>query len=159
MKVEQLMQRTVQTCRVDDTISRAAQLMWENDCGCIPVVDDEGHPIGIITDRDACMAAYTQGRPLSALRVHSAMARAVRTCRPGDMLAEAESIMRAAQVRRLPVVDADEVLIGILSLNDLAQELAREAGSERRELCDEEIAVTLRAVCTPRRPHELATAA
>lgn len=159
MKVEQLMQRTVQTCRPDDTINRAVQLMWEHDCGCIPVVDDAARPVGMITDRDACMAAYTQGRPLAALPVHLAMAKQVRSCRPGDTLVEAESVMKAAQVRRLPVVDADGVLVGILSLNDLAQQILREAGTARRELAGDEVAGTLSAVSMPRRTHELATAA
>ncbi|MCW5891237.1 MAG: CBS domain-containing protein [bacterium] len=159
MKVEQLMQRPVHTCRADDTINHAVQIMWEQDCGCIPVVDEERHPIGMITDRDACMAAYTQGRTLSSLPVGAAMARHVHACRTGDTLAEAERIMRLAQVRRLPVVDAANVLVGILSLNDLAQEVRREAGAARHELGCEEVADTLGAVCAPRRAHQLATAA
>ena len=158
MKVEQLMQRAVQTCHTDDTMNRAAQLMWEHDCGCIPVVDDENHPIGMLTDRDVCMAAYTQGTPLSAIRVRTAMARQLRTCRSGDTIGEAESIMRSAQVRRLPVVDAEGALIGILSLNDIAQERMREAGAGRAEVGDQEISTTLGAICAPRRNHELAAA-
>lgn len=158
MKVEQLMKRTVQTCRADDSLNRAVQLMWEQDCGCIPVVDDEGRPIGIVTDRDACMAAYTQGKPLWAMSVRIAMARHVHSCRPHDTLAEAESIMRAAQVRRLPVVDGNGVLVGMLSLNDLAQEVLRESGNGRRELPSEEVAGTLGVICTPRHSRQLAAA-
>lgn len=158
MKVEQLMQRTVQTCRADDTVNRAAQLMWEHDCGCIPVVDDQNHPIGMLTDRDICMAAYTQGKPLPAIHVRTAMARQLRTCRSGDTIGEAESIMRSVQVRRLPVVDSDGALIGILSLSDLVQERMREAGVGRAEVGDQEVSTTLGAICARRGHHELAAA-
>ena len=73
MKVEQLMSRDVKTCQATEMLNRAAQLMWENDCGCVPVVDEDGRAVGMITDRDVCMAAYTQGRLLDALPVASAM--------------------------------------------------------------------------------------
>ena len=82
MKVEQVMNRNVKTCRSSDSLDRAAQLMWENDCGCVPIVDDEGRGVGMVTDRDVCMAAYTQGGPLTHLRVEppwrATCARAVR---------------------------------------------------------------------------------
>ena len=160
MKVEQVMNRNVKTCLANDTLNRAAQLMWENDCGCVPVVDDDGRAVGMITDRDVCMAAYTQGGMLSHLRVGSAMAREVRSCRPMDTVAEAESIMRAAQVRRLPVVDAERHIVGLLSLNDIAREVARERGaSGKPELGSEDVAETLGAICIPREHRELSVAA
>ena len=160
MKVEQVMSRNVKTCRSTDTLNHAAQLMWESDCGCLPVVDDDGHAAGMITDRDICMAAYTQGGPLWSLRVAAAMPREPRTCRPADTVAEAESIMRAAQVRRLPVVDPEERVIGILSLNDVAREVAREGTrSGMPEVGSEEVAETLGAICALREHRELAVAA
>ena len=160
MKVEQVMSRNVKTCLPNDTLNRVAQLMWENDCGCVPVVDDDGRAVGIITDRDVCMAAYTQGGQLSRLCVGSAMAHEVRSCRPTDTVAEAESIMRAAQVRRLPVVDAERHIVGLLSLNDIAREVARERGaSGKPELGSEEVAETLGAICVPREHRELSVAA
>jgi CBS domain-containing protein len=160
MKVEQVMSRNVKTCVSHDTLNRAAQLMWENDYGCVPVVDDEGRAVGMITDRDVCMAAYTQGGLLSRLQVGSAMARDVRSCRPTDTVTEAESIMRAAQVRRLPVIDAESHVIGLLSLNDIARELARErATSASPEVGSEEVAETLGAICALREHRELAVAA
>jgi len=160
MKVEQLMSRTVRTCRATETLNRAAQLMWENDCGCVPVVDEDGRAVGIVTDRDACMAAYTQGGPLDALPVGSAMARDLRSCRATDTIVEAESIMRAAQVRRLPVVDEAGRLIGLLSLNDIAREAARGRGTRPKPaVVAEELAATLTAICSPRERREVDTAA
>jgi CBS domain-containing protein len=160
MKVEQLMSRTVRTCRRDETLNRAAQLMWETDCGCVPVVDEDGRPVGMITDRDVCMAAYTQGRPLDALPVASAMARDLRSCHATDTIVEAESIMRTAQVRRLPVVDAGGRLIGLLSLNDIVREGARVRGTRQKAaVVSDEIASTLAAICKPRERREVDTAA
>lgn len=146
MKVEQLMQRAVQTCRAYDSLNRAAQIMWENDCGCVPVVDDAGHAIGMVTDRDACMAAYTRGRPLGEIDVGSVMAAMVHCCRPQDTLREAETIMRAMQVRRLPVVDNENRLVGILSLNDIALEAQRQGTATSREIQDTEVSDTLGAI-------------
>lgn len=160
MKVEQLMSRNVKTCHANDSLNCAAQVMWENDCGCVPVVDDEGHAVGMITDRDVCMAAYTQGGPLGHLEVSNAMAHGLHSCRPADTIVEAESIMRAQQVHRLPVVDTEGRVIGLLSLNDIAREVARERGiAGKPEVGSEDLATTLGAICAPRDQRELATAA
>ena len=136
MKVEQLMSRDVKTCQATEMLNRAAQLMWENDCGCVPVVDEDGRAVGMITDRDVCMAAYTQGRPLDALPVASAMARDLRSCHATDTIVEAESIMRAAQVRRLPVVDPEGTLLGIVSRRDLLTVFLRPDEQIAREVRD-----------------------
>ena len=80
----------------------------------------------MLTDRDICMAAYTQGRPLGEMQVSSAMSRQLFSCRPEDSLAKAEEIMRTNRIRRLPVIDADRHLVGILSLDDIAREATRE---------------------------------
>ena len=160
MKVEQLMSRDVKTCQATEMLNRAAQLMWENDCGCVPVVDEDGRAVGMITDRDVCMAAYTQGRPLDALLVASAMARDLRSCHATDTIVEAESIMRAAQVRRLPVVDPEGRLIGLLSVNDIAREAERGRGTRRKPaVAGEELAMTLAAISTSRERREVETAA
>jgi len=152
MRVEELMTKSVRTCRPDDTLSRAAQLMWEADCGAVPVVsgDGEGRVVGIITDRDVCMAGYTRGMPLGEIRVREAMAQDLRCCTGSDTLAVAEASMRSAQVRRLPVVDEADHLVGLLSLADLAREAARERGSKRPAISEEEIGDTLASICQPR---------
>ena len=75
MKVEDLMTRSVGTCRPTDTLSSAAQLMWERDCGCVPVVSDDGsnRVVGMLTDRDICMAAHFRGASPGALPVGQVM--------------------------------------------------------------------------------------
>jgi CBS domain-containing protein len=114
-----LMTEPVHACTPDDSLARAAQIMWDNDCGSVPVVDAEGHPCGMITDRDVCMGAYTRGQALHALRVHDVMTHHVRSCSVHDSLEQAIRSMGEAQVRRLPVVDAGGRLVGILSLGDV----------------------------------------
>lgn len=121
MNAEDLMTRDVVTCRAEDSAGHAARLMWEHDCGVIPVVDAEGRPVAMVTDRDLCMAGYTTGRSLFDIRVESAMSKGVRACRTTDSIGAAETSMRQARVRRLPVVDSNNRLVGMLSLSDLAR--------------------------------------
>ncbi len=125
MKVSQIMNRNPKVCRPGDPLTRAAQLMWENSCGGLPVVDEHSRPVGFLTDRDICMAAYTQGKVLDAIRVETAMARKIVCCRADDDLVSAANLMRGKGYRRLPVVGADGTLAGVLSLDDIAHEAAR----------------------------------
>jgi CBS domain-containing protein len=127
MKVADIMTRGVRTCFDTDPINWAAQLMWENDLGCVPVLDGEGSLVGIITDRDICMAAYTQGRRLTEMAVGTAASKNVATVNENDTLHHAEKVMHDMQVRRLPVLDDDQQLVGMLSIGDLARR-AREIG-------------------------------
>ena len=143
-RVGEVMVREVQTCTPRDTLERAAQLMWEHDCGALPVVDDSNHVVGVVTDRDVCMGAYTRGSALSLIAVGDVMAREPKTCASEDRLSKAESVLREHRVRRVPVVDDGGFLVGILSLSDLA----RRAASARR-VTPEEVVITLAAVCEP----------
>lgn len=159
MKVEQLMTRTVQTCRATDGLQRAAQLMWEHDCGVVPVVDagnGTARVVGMITDRDICMAAYTQGRRLEDIPVTSAMSHDVFSCRPTDSLAVALKVMETNRVHRLPVVDRDERVVGILSLADIAREAEYERGQSNAEVSDLAVAEALEAISASRRTGALA---
>jgi len=153
MRVHELMTQQIQSCRPDDSLELAAQLMWDHDCGCIPVCAGDGasRTIGVITDRDICMGALFQGRPLRELRVSDAMARRLLACRPQDTLAEAEKAMRDARIRRLPVLDDQGSLIGMLSLADLAREAMREQSQPGRDLTEAEVNGTLAAICEPTR--------
>jgi CBS domain-containing protein len=150
MRVEQLMTKQVRSCRPDDTLERAAQLMWDHDCGSLPVCagNDASRTVGIITDRDIAMCGMFHPKPLRDLPVSEAMARNPRTCRPTDGIEDAEKIMREAQIRRLPVVDDDGRLIGMISLADLAREAARERARPSPRVTDTEIGDTLAAICT-----------
>lgn len=145
IRVQQLMSHQVCVCRPDDSLEKAARLMWEHDIGAVVVVNDACRAVAMLTDRDACMAAYTKGRPLFAIPVREAMSKGVFTVRAEQLIEQAQVVMREHQVRRVPVTDADGRLIGILSQNDLVYEAARERDREMRgrELSPAEITTTV----------------
>lgn len=147
MKVDQLMTKGVLTCSPNDTLDRAAKIMWEHDCGVVPVVDDTGRTIGMLTDRDISMCAYTQGRRLAEIPVSLAMSNALFPVHTGDTLEAAEDMMKRGQVRRVPVLDGGGRPLGILSLGDIARHLAAHDGVSPRS-----VAETLAAVSAPHDP-------
>lgn len=163
MKVEQLMTRTVKTCGPHDPLNVAARIMWEHDCGCVPVVvPDEGgqRVVGMLTDRDVCMAAYTQGRPLAEIPAASAMSEEVCSCTPADSIKSALKVLETKQLRRLPIVDAHEHLVGLLSLADVAREVAYERKHKTKAIGAADISTTVGAISRPRQAaRDLVTAA
>ena len=153
MKVEQLMTRNVETCREDDRLSRAAQIMWEHDCGVVPVLatgDGTGKVVGMLTDRDVCMAAYTQGRALEGIPVRSARSRDLCSCRPSDAIAVALKVMETNQIRRLPVLDHEDRLVGVLSLADIGREATREHGVAKVEVTAAAVGGAVEAISASR---------
>ena len=94
MLVQELMTHPAITCHVNDALSDAAQKMWDHDCGVLPVVNDEGKVTGMITDRDICMAALTQGRALHEILVNLAMAKHVVAVGPDKKIGNAEHTAR-----------------------------------------------------------------
>ncbi len=147
MDVRTIMTTPATCCRPSDPLNAAAQIMWEQDCGAVPVVADDGGIAGIVTDRDICMAAYTQGAALNSVPVSCAMANQVFSCRGTDSLETAERLMSDNQIRRLPVVDDDNRPIGMLSLSDIARYAA---SVRKRNGLDREVTQTLAAISAPR---------
>ncbi len=134
----------------------AAKKMWDSDIGFLPVTGSNGQVIGIITDRDICMSAYTQGRAISEIPVSVAMSKEVFSCAPNDTVAAAEEEMRLHQVRRLPVLASDGKLVGVLSINDLTREAERELYGTNQEITTKELTDTLAMICEPRISHPVA---
>ncbi len=148
MKIDRLMNTPV-WCRGEDNLNRAAQLMWEHAIGLLPVVDPGMRVVGVITDRDICMGAYTQGKPLADIPVDVAMAKTAVCCRAEDTVSDAEATMREGHVRRLPVLDVGGRLVGVVSLGDLACEAAAERTSGLPAVRFEEVGATLAGICQP----------
>jgi CBS domain-containing protein len=146
MRVEQIMSRPVAMCRSSDSLHSAARLMWDHDCGALPVTDDDGKLVGMVTDRDICMATYTQGRAPQTISVWDAMAKQVFSCHAADSLEAAEHLMGEKQVRRVPVVDDGNRPIGLLSMNDLA----RQGASSKKKDAQYEVLQTMATICQPR---------
>lgn len=145
MKVKDIMTKSACSVNASHHLNEAAYLMWEFDCGCLPVSDEESRIIGVVTDRDICMAAYTKGLPIEAILVCTAMSATVYSCSEQDSVESAEDMMRHHQVRRLPVLDKKQKLIGVLSLNDIA--LAYGNRSLRSPVKATDVAKTLASVC------------
>jgi CBS domain-containing protein len=139
-RVGEVMKWSPKACSSEDSLERAAKIMWEEDCGAVPVLDAAGKPCAMITDRDICMAAYTRNIRLSQASVASAMSQQLFSCAMNDPLLDALRVMSVHKVRRLPVVDAEQNLVGILSLADLVR---------RRAVSPELFCDSLASVCEP----------
>ena len=144
IKVEDAMTKAVWSCREDESLACAARLMWDHDIGAVPVLGGDGELVGIVTDRDLCMAAYFGGERMSSIPLGRVMSKVVFTVEPGQSVELAEDLMREKQVRRLPVVDGGQV-VGMITLGDLAR-----AAKVRRQITGNEVSATFAAIVEPR---------
>jgi CBS domain-containing protein len=134
---------------VNDFLHVVAKLMWDYDCGALPVVREDGRLVGMITDRDICMGAYLQGHALDEILVSTVMSRRPVSARADQPITDALSLMAEHQIRRVPVVDAEGKPIGLVSLNDLAIECTQSDTPMRHGLV--QVAHTFAAICRPHR--------
>ena len=148
MLAKHVMTQPVSVCQLSDNLEHAARLMWETDCGVVPVVDCDGRAVAMLTDRDVCMAAYTQGKRLCEIKVDTAMSKSIKACSPEDTLDQVERLMTEFQIRRIPVLDHEGHPVGILSLHDLAQIADKYCPGASGDLLLE-TAKTMAAVCAP----------
>jgi CBS domain-containing protein len=145
MKVKRVMNAEPRTVRPEDALAEAARAMHDQGCGWLPVTDG-GRVVGVITDRDICMAACTRGMPLEDMVVEGTMTTDVFLTHPGDALGDALALMRVYRVRRLPVVDDAHTLVGILSLTDVSRRAAIRHGG----VLPAEVVATISAISEPR---------
>ena len=146
MKVQDIMVKDVKTCHPDTNLAEATQIMWANDCGALPVLDDQDQVAGMITDRDICMAVGSRNRAPSEITVFEVKSNPeeLYTCAPEDDIHAALKTMRTQGVRRLPVVNSGK-LRGILCLNEIALN-----AKKRNALSYDDVVETLKAVCEHR---------
>jgi CBS domain-containing protein len=128
MKVKELMVTDVKQCSPETNLAEAARIMWEGDCGAVPVTDTSGRVVGVITDRDICIAAATRPRTEGEIPVKDVISKALYTCAPGDDVRAALETMKSRKVRRLPVVEQGGRLAGIVSIHDIAAESRSRGG-------------------------------
>lgn len=151
MKVSDVMTKNAACVRSDEPLSAAAQIMWECDCGAVPVVDESGQRVvGMVTDRDICMAVWSKDRVPAAIPVHEVMSRDVIRCSPDDSITSAEGLMRSKQVRRIPITGEDGRLLGILSLADIVRRGRSGVTPSNAELSPSEITATLAGIVEKR---------
>ena len=142
LKVREIMTGDVSFCRQTTSLAEAAITMWQRDCGVVPVVDDEKKVVGMITDRDICMALATKNRAAAQITVGEVTSGQIVACEPGDDAETALKTMRKQQLRRLPVIDGDGVLQGILSISDCL----RHAGKGKDKIARKKIFAALRDI-------------
>lgn len=142
--VEDIMTRTPWCCAPETNLAEVSALMWEHDCGALPVVSN-GHILGMVTDRDLAIALGTQNKTASSMTASEVASSPVIYCRSKDDIHAALHLMGESKVRRLPVVDDQDALVGMIGINDLIL-AARPLDGSQPELDDEEVIETLRQI-------------
>ncbi len=146
MKVRALMTSMPRTCSPGTNFAEAAKLMREGDCGILPVVDD-GKLVGVITDRDMCVALATQNKRASRIKVSEVAQTSVYTCGPDDDVHAALAQMSEHRIRRLPVEGFGKTLVGIISMDDILL-----AAGPSQAVRDAEVLKTFQAICAHHHP-------
>lgn len=132
--------KSAKCCRTDDTARDCARLMKEENIGFVPICNDDGEPVGTITDRDLALRVLADGRSPDAL-AETFMTREVVSCTIGDDLRDAEQLMQERRKSRVMVCDEDGRLQGVISLSDIAEtEDVETAGRTLREVASREAA-------------------
>ena len=137
LKCSGIMSEDPTACRPTDTVVEAARLMKVNDVGSIPVVDDNKNRrlVGILTDRDIAVRVVAEARDANATTIEEVMTRDLVTVGPDDDVERALNAMEEHQVRRIPVVDGDGRLVGIIAQADIAARM--EAPEKTAEVVEE----------------------
>lgn len=135
MRCEELMKRDPECVRPQDSIHEAARLMRDRGIGFLPVCDEDRKVLGTVTDRDIVIRAVADNRPLQSTTCEDIMSREVVCCLPDDDLSDCEAKMASHRKSRIMICDADERLVGVISLSDIAQhERSRKAGKTLRSV-------------------------
>jgi CBS domain-containing protein len=140
MKVSELMATNVRTCSPESGLHDVAQVMWEQNCGVVPIVDAVGHPVGILTDRDLAMTAYLRGKPLYDVKAKEVMSIDVHCCKTTDPIDVPRKLMMEHRVKRIPVLNEKGLLAGILTLNDLSRAAGLATSSSERKRWAQDLA-------------------
>lgn len=150
MKVQDIMNKTPKSCNQNANLAAVVEAMWASDCGSLPVVDEAGKVVGMLTDRDICIALGTRNQPASEITAREVVSGNLFACAPNDEIHTALETMKAQKIRRLPVLDQAGKLQGILCLDDLALHAEKQVGKKVPDLSYEDVVETLRAVCENR---------
>ena len=146
MKVKDVMTPHAKTIWLTESLADAARTMWENDCGALPIVKDQ-KVVGMITDRDICMAAAMRKSNTAGISVEEVMTGEVYAVNPDDDIEQALQTMQQHQIRRLPVINPEGELQGILSMNDIVLH-AKALDETAADAIDyEDVVKTYQAIC------------
>lgn len=151
MKIEAIMSESPACCTREDFVQVAASIMERFDTGIVPVTETVAYPsklVGVVTDRDLCLRVLAEGRDPNQVRVGEVMSTELATCKPTDGVEQALAHMRRAQVRRLPVVNRDFEVVGMLSLGDIVR---------HKGVTDADFSKTMSAIYAPAKAARVST--
>ncbi len=152
MKVQDAMMGTPIFCSPETNLGSAIELLWGRNCGVLPIVDAMQKVIGVVTDRDLCVALGTRNRLPGQITVGDVATGEVHSCRRQDDIHEALETMAKKRVRRLPVVSEDGILEGVLSMDNVVLHTESAGWGRKPELSDEDVVNTLRRIYGPQVP-------
>ncbi len=139
-------------CQLDTNLGSATELMWVGNCGFLPVTGASGKVVGVVTDRDICIALGTRNRLAGEVTVVDVMSNRLFACSPDDDVHVALQTMKEGGVRRLPVTVESGILVGVISMDDLLLRAESAGIGKRPELSTEEVVKTYRAIDRRRVP-------
>ena len=154
MKIKDVMTREPATCSPTTNLAVAGALMLDKDCGILPVVDDDGKLVGVVTDRDMYIALATRNVLASQMTVGDVAQKQVFTCKPDDDVHAALATMKQHLVRRLPVEGFAGTVAGIVSMNDILL-----AAGPTKAVRNDEVVDTFQSICAHHHPVAHVTAA
>ena len=145
MKVKEVMTPDAKSIWITQSLADAAKEMWETDCGALPVVKEQ-KVVGMLTDRDICMAGAMRSCSLSQISVEEVMNKQVFAAEPDEEVKHALATMREHRIRRLPVLDTEGHLTGIVSMNDIVLK-AKPANGKKAPIEYGDVVKTYQAIC------------
>jgi CBS domain-containing protein len=146
MKVKEVMMGTPYYCQPETNLGSATELMWNANCGFLPVEAAEGKVIGVITDRDICIALGTRNRLAGDVTVSEVMPGKLYSSAPDDDIHMALQTMKEGKVRRLPVIAKNGPLVGVVSMDDILLRAEPTRPGKEPELSSDEVVRTYRAI-------------
>lgn len=159
MKVKEIMTPSATAIWLTESLADAAKLMWDNDCGVLPIIKDGRKVIGMITDRDICMAMAMRDATPSSVSVEEVMTGQVYAVKPEDDVDLALQEMQEHRIRRLPVVNTEGELEGILSMNDIVLKAKKSNTTAADAIKYSDVVKTYQAICCHPEPAEESSAA
>ena len=152
MKVSDVMTKTPAFCRPETNLGSAVEVLWNRNCGILPVVDGDGRVVSVVTDRDICIALGTRNRLPGELTVSEVATRRAVCCGADEDVRSALGKMAEAKVRRLPVVNADGGLEGLLSMDDVVSRANPKSMAKGNGLTAEDVVSALQKLYAPLLP-------
>ncbi len=146
MKVKEVMMGTPYYCQPETNLGSATELMWNANCGFLPVGEQDGKVIGVITDRDICIALGTRNRLPGDIAVGEVMSGKLYSCAPDDDIHVALQTRKEWKVRRLPVIAKKGSLVGVISMDDILLRTEPVSMGKEPELSSDEVVRAYRAI-------------